>query len=155
MDLGDVAQPGDKAMDWVHACVFTGRQPEELSAVGVRPGTRVCVHRSNRSLVEFGQLPRLLLHARPRSPNSPVAGGATPRRTGRSPSRRRPPRVPHQRGDRRRRRAPTLTVACQAISRSPLTSDAPRPSTTQAVRVGRSSPTVTPTASTTSLPLTR
>ena len=54
MDLGDVAQPGDKAMDWVHVCVFSGRQPEELSAVGVRPGARVRVHRSNRRLAEFG-----------------------------------------------------------------------------------------------------
>jgi putative aminopeptidase FrvX len=45
---------GDKAMDWMHVYVFTGRQPEELSAAGVHPGTRVCVHRSKRSLVQFG-----------------------------------------------------------------------------------------------------
>jgi putative aminopeptidase FrvX len=45
---------GDKAMDWLHVYVFTGRTPEELSAAGVHPGTRVCVHRSKRDLVEFG-----------------------------------------------------------------------------------------------------
>jgi putative aminopeptidase FrvX len=45
---------GDKAMDWLHVYVFTGRRPEELTAAGVHPGTRVCVHRSKRSLVEFG-----------------------------------------------------------------------------------------------------
>ena len=45
---------GDKAMDWMHVYVFTGRTPDELSAAGVRPGTRVCVHQSKRDLVEFG-----------------------------------------------------------------------------------------------------
>nr|WP_027332182.1 peptidase M42 [Mycolicibacterium tusciae] len=43
-----------KAMDWMHVYVFTGRQPEELTAAGVRTGTRVCVHTSKRDLVEFG-----------------------------------------------------------------------------------------------------
>lgn len=45
---------GDKAMDWLHVYVFTGLRPEDLTAAGVHPGTRVCVHRSKRSLVEFG-----------------------------------------------------------------------------------------------------
>jgi putative aminopeptidase FrvX len=45
---------GDKAMDWTHVYVFTGRAPDELSAAGVRPGTRVCVHQAKRTLVEFG-----------------------------------------------------------------------------------------------------
>jgi putative aminopeptidase FrvX len=45
---------GDKALDWLHVYIFTGRTPEELNAAGVRPGTRVCVHRSKRTLVEFG-----------------------------------------------------------------------------------------------------
>jgi putative aminopeptidase FrvX len=45
---------GDKALDWLHVYVFTGRTPEELSAAGVQPGTRVCVDRSKRTLVEFG-----------------------------------------------------------------------------------------------------
>ena len=45
---------GDKAMDWTHVYVFTGRTPDELSAAGVGPGTRVCVERSKRTLVEFG-----------------------------------------------------------------------------------------------------
>jgi putative aminopeptidase FrvX len=38
----------------MHVYVFTGRQPGELSDAGVRPGTRVCVHKSKRDLVEFG-----------------------------------------------------------------------------------------------------
>src|SRR5690349_402068 len=45
---------GDKAMDWSHVYVFTGRSAEQLSAAGVHPGTRVCVHHSKRTLVEFG-----------------------------------------------------------------------------------------------------
>jgi putative aminopeptidase FrvX len=45
---------GDKAMDWPHVYVFTGRTAEELADAGVRVGTRVCVDRSKRTLVEFG-----------------------------------------------------------------------------------------------------
>jgi putative aminopeptidase FrvX len=45
---------GDKAMDWTHVYVFTGRTREELDQLGVHPGTRVCVHSSKRTLVEFG-----------------------------------------------------------------------------------------------------
>jgi putative aminopeptidase FrvX len=45
---------GDKALDWPHVYVFTGRTPEQLSAAGIGPGTRVCVDRSKRTLVEFG-----------------------------------------------------------------------------------------------------
>jgi len=45
---------GDKALDWMHVYVFTGRTPDELADAGVRPGTRVCVDRSKRTLVEFG-----------------------------------------------------------------------------------------------------
>jgi putative aminopeptidase FrvX len=45
---------GDKALDWQHVYVFTGRTPEELAAAGVHVGTRVCVDRSKRDLVEFG-----------------------------------------------------------------------------------------------------
>ena len=45
---------GDKALDWDHVYVFTGRSPDELKAAGVRPGTRVCVDRSKRTLVEVG-----------------------------------------------------------------------------------------------------
>jgi putative aminopeptidase FrvX len=44
---------GDKAMDWTHVYVFTGREPDELGAAGVHPGTRVCVHETKRTLVEF------------------------------------------------------------------------------------------------------
>ncbi|WP_374024691.1 M42 family metallopeptidase [Mycobacterium sp. HNNTM2301] len=45
---------GDKALDWDHVYVFTGLSPDELEAAGVRPGTRVCVDRSKRTLVEIG-----------------------------------------------------------------------------------------------------
>jgi putative aminopeptidase FrvX len=45
---------GDKAMDWHHVYVFTGRSSEELAAAGVHPGTRVCIHHSKRTLIEFG-----------------------------------------------------------------------------------------------------
>ena len=45
---------GDKALDWDHVYVFTGRSPDELEAAGVRPGTRVCVDRSKRTLLEVG-----------------------------------------------------------------------------------------------------
>ncbi len=45
---------GDQAMDWTHVYVFTGRTAEELADAGVHVGTRVCVDRSKRTLVEFG-----------------------------------------------------------------------------------------------------
>jgi putative aminopeptidase FrvX len=45
---------GDKALDWQHVYVFTGRSREDLAAAGVRPGTRVCVDRSKRTLVDVG-----------------------------------------------------------------------------------------------------
>ncbi len=45
---------GDRALDWEHVYVFTGRSPEELEAAGVRPGTRVCIDRSKRTLVDVG-----------------------------------------------------------------------------------------------------
>ncbi|OBH83660.1 M20/M25/M40 family metallo-hydrolase [Mycobacterium sp. E2989] len=46
---------GDKALDWDHVYVFTGRSTDELQAAGIRPGTRVCVDRSKRTLVDFGE----------------------------------------------------------------------------------------------------
>ncbi|OBK45031.1 M20/M25/M40 family metallo-hydrolase [Mycobacterium sp. 1081908.1] len=45
---------GDQALDWHHVYVFTGRTCKELAAAGVHPGTRVCVERSKRTLVEIG-----------------------------------------------------------------------------------------------------
>jgi putative aminopeptidase FrvX len=45
---------GDKALDWQHVYVFTGREPKDLAAAGVRPGTRVCLDRSKRTLVDVG-----------------------------------------------------------------------------------------------------
>lgn len=45
---------GDKALDWSHVYVFTGRTPDQLAAAGVGPGTRVCIDRSKRRLVDVG-----------------------------------------------------------------------------------------------------
>ncbi len=45
---------GDRALDWHHVYVFTGRSTDELTAAGVHAGTRVCVDRSKRSVVEMG-----------------------------------------------------------------------------------------------------
>ncbi|BBY41191.1 peptidase M42 [Mycobacterium mantenii] len=45
---------GDRSLDWHHVYVFTGRSTDELAAAGVHAGTRVCVDRSKRSLVEVG-----------------------------------------------------------------------------------------------------
>jgi putative aminopeptidase FrvX len=45
---------GDKSLDWMHVYVFTGRTTEELAAAGVGPGTRICVDRSKRTVVEVG-----------------------------------------------------------------------------------------------------
>jgi putative aminopeptidase FrvX len=46
---------GDKSLDWLHVYVFTGCTPERLAAAGVGPGTRVCVERSKRTLVDVGE----------------------------------------------------------------------------------------------------
>jgi putative aminopeptidase FrvX len=45
---------GDRALDLRHVYVFTGLSPDELAAAGVRPGTRVCIDRSKRTLVDIG-----------------------------------------------------------------------------------------------------
>jgi putative aminopeptidase FrvX len=45
---------GDKALDWMHVYVFTGLSPDELTAAGVGPGTRVCVESTKRTLVDVG-----------------------------------------------------------------------------------------------------
>jgi putative aminopeptidase FrvX len=45
---------GDKALDWQHVYVFTGRSGDELAAAGVHAGTRVCIDRSKRTLVDLG-----------------------------------------------------------------------------------------------------
>jgi putative aminopeptidase FrvX len=45
---------GDRSLDWHHVYVFTGRTPDELAAAGVHAGTRVCVNRSKRTLVDVG-----------------------------------------------------------------------------------------------------
>src|ERR1700757_5089920 len=45
---------GGRALDWNHVYVCTGRSPGELAAAGVHAGTRVCVERSKRTMVELG-----------------------------------------------------------------------------------------------------
>lgn len=45
---------GDHSLDWHHVYVFTGHTTEELAAAGVHPGTRVCVHRLKRTLIDAG-----------------------------------------------------------------------------------------------------
>ncbi|TFV52021.1 peptidase M42 [Blastococcus sp. TF02A-35] len=45
---------GDRAMQWSDVHAFTGSSPEELEAAGVHAGTRVCVHRARRTLVDVG-----------------------------------------------------------------------------------------------------
>src|SRR4051794_16271425 len=45
---------GDRAMDWSHVYVFTGRTPDELADAGVSIGSRVCIAESKRTLVEVG-----------------------------------------------------------------------------------------------------
>lgn len=44
----------EKPLDWHLANVFTGLDAHELTAKGVRPGTRVVVARSRRSILELG-----------------------------------------------------------------------------------------------------
>lgn len=44
---------GDKAMDWRHVSVFTGRTSDELAHAGVHVGTHICVEKSKRTLIEF------------------------------------------------------------------------------------------------------
>lgn len=46
---------GDKALDWNHVYVFTGRTRDELTTAGVHPGTRVCIDNSKRTLTTVGQ----------------------------------------------------------------------------------------------------
>lgn len=45
---------GDRALDWDHVYVFTGRSTDDLADAGVHAGTRVCMDRSKRSVVEIG-----------------------------------------------------------------------------------------------------
>jgi putative aminopeptidase FrvX len=45
---------GDKSLDWQHVYVFTGKNLEQLADAGVHAGTRICVDRSKRTLVDVG-----------------------------------------------------------------------------------------------------
>ena len=44
----------EDALTWDMARIFTGLRAGELDALGVRPGTRVALHPSRRTLTEFG-----------------------------------------------------------------------------------------------------
>ena len=44
---------GDKALDWPDVFVFTGLSRKRLQDAGVRAGTRVCVDRSKRTLIDI------------------------------------------------------------------------------------------------------
>lgn len=46
----------DSGLDWDMVTVLTGRDYDDLVAQGVRPGTRVAVHPSRRTLTEIGDL---------------------------------------------------------------------------------------------------
>lgn len=46
---------GNRAMQWSDVYAFTGRSPDELAAAGVHAGTRVCVHRNRRTLIDVGE----------------------------------------------------------------------------------------------------
>lgn len=45
---------GDKALDWPDVYVFTGVDNERLADAGIGPGTRVCIDRTKRTLIELG-----------------------------------------------------------------------------------------------------
>lgn len=45
---------GDRALDWRHVYVFTGRSSQRLQDAGIHAGTRVCVERSKRTLTDVG-----------------------------------------------------------------------------------------------------
>jgi putative aminopeptidase FrvX len=45
---------GDKSLDWQHVYVFTGKTLQQLADAGVHAGTRICVDRSKRTLVDVG-----------------------------------------------------------------------------------------------------
>jgi putative aminopeptidase FrvX len=45
---------GDKALDWSHVYIFTGRSKAELEQAGISIGTRICIDRSKRTLVDVG-----------------------------------------------------------------------------------------------------
>ncbi len=45
---------GGQSLDWLHVYIFTGRSRDELLGAGVHPGTRVCVDRNKRTLVDVG-----------------------------------------------------------------------------------------------------
>ncbi|WP_183518547.1 M20/M25/M40 family metallo-hydrolase [Mycolicibacterium sp. BK634] len=46
---------GDRSLDWSHVYVFTGRTGDELTKAGITPGTRICIDRTKRSIVEIGE----------------------------------------------------------------------------------------------------
>lgn len=95
---------GDKSLDWTHVYVFTGRTLDELTAAGVGPGTRVCIDRSKRTLLDVGDYLGCYFHGRPRVGDCAAAGGTPTARARAETRNRRLFGVHDQRGDRRRGR---------------------------------------------------
>lgn len=44
-----------KSIDWADARIFTGREPEALQHLGVKPGTRIAMSRDRRKLTNVGE----------------------------------------------------------------------------------------------------
>ena len=51
----NVVHARDGNLNWGMARVFTGRDTRELAWMGVRPGTRVCLHPSRRIVTQMGE----------------------------------------------------------------------------------------------------
>ena len=92
---------GDRALDWQHVYVFTGRTPEDLAAAGVHAGTRVCVDRSKRDLVEFGNYVGAYFLDDRAAVTALLRAARLLRDGGQRPAEDVVSRVHHQRGDRR------------------------------------------------------
>lgn len=50
-----IVQGRTRSLDWTQVKVFTGREPEALQRLGVKPGTRVAMARSQRQLTKVGE----------------------------------------------------------------------------------------------------
>lgn len=50
-----IVQSRSRAIEWNQVRVFTGREPDALQRLGVKPGTRVAMARSRRQLTKVGE----------------------------------------------------------------------------------------------------
>jgi putative aminopeptidase FrvX len=139
---------GDRAMQWDDVYAFTGRTAEELDAAGVHPGTRVCVHHSRRTLVEFGDFVGSYFLDDRAALTALVSAARRLREGGHRPPTPTWCAPPARRWAGSVRRTPA--GRCPATSPSPSTSDRSRPSTRCRPTPGRSWPTPTTPSSTTS-----